>query len=96
MAFLKKLQIDPTPESKNFFNFFFLNFGDFFQLFKKKIFFWLGGGQKKFWGDFFGENFFLTFFFYYFFFLLSQQPHVSITNNHRAGPSARPEHTRSC
>ena len=28
--------------------------------------------------------------------MFTGQPHVTITNNHRAGPSARPEHTRSC
>ena len=63
------------------------------------------------WSKFFQNLFFLLFFFwltqifpkpnlpracYLFFFLLSQQPHATITNNHRAGPSARPEHTRSC
>ena len=28
--------------------------------------------------------------------MFTGQPHVTITNNHRAGPSARPERTRSC
>ena len=28
--------------------------------------------------------------------MFTGQPHVTITNNHRAGPSARPEHTCSC
>mgnify|MGYP006936305577 CR=1 FL=1 len=28
--------------------------------------------------------------------MFTGQPHVTITNNHRAGPSARPEHACSC
>jgi len=60
-AFLRNLQIDPTPEGQS-------------SKFDKKKF-----GVKK--------------FFNFFFFTITTTTRYYL-NNHRAGPSARPEHTR--
>ena len=100
-AFLQNLQIWPhTGRSKvKIFTFFlgpamneifFWWEAIFFNFWKKISFFFGLGGKKIFWWKFFFNFFFIIIF------LLSQQPHITITNNHRAGPSARPEHTRSC
>ena len=89
-AFLKKMQIDPTPEGqsskfqKKFWGqkifltfFFFFEFWRFFSTFLKKKIFLVRGGAKKILGS---KNFFNFFFFNFFFYyhnnhtLLSEQP----------------------